>query len=178
MSEVTVPDALSAHEIIEDMALRHADAVRAELRKDCYLNAFLAYPKYRSRSYFEIDLDNLGEGVHIERGVMVTEASVESLPPATANQKEAWSSSYILTPERPPNVVRQESGQPIPAVVDTATGRKEMRSMRFTKRTEHEPEHEKKEHEKEHDPKKPGQPGQQPGQPGQPQHPGQQEPKR
>lgn len=174
MSEVTVPDALSAHEIIEDMALRHADAVRAELRKDCYLNAFLAYPKYRSRSYFEIDLDNLGEGVHIERGVMVTEASVESLPPATANQKQEWASSYILTPERPPNVVRQESGQPIPAVVDTATGRKEMRSMRFTKRTEHEPEHE---HEKkEHDPKNPQQPGQ--GQPKPGQSPQQEPPKR
>jgi hypothetical protein len=178
MSEVTVPEALSADEIIEDIAMRHADAVREELRKECHLNAYLAYPKYRSRSYFEIDLDNNGEGIHIERGVQVTERSIASLAPATVQQKEEWLSLYVYTPERPPNEVRQAAGLPIPTLTETASGRKEIRAVKYARRTEHEgPEHEKKE--PEHDPKKPGQgqPGQ-PGQPGPQPHPGQQEPKR
>jgi hypothetical protein len=113
----------------------------------------------------KIKLKDNGREVEVEQTIL---SSMGSSDVRAELKEEAWSSSYVLQPERPPNIVRQESGQPIPAVVDTATGRKEMRSMRIQKRTEP-PEHEKKEHE--HDPKKPAEPpkpGQQP----------QQEPKR
>jgi hypothetical protein len=81
-----------------------------------------------------------------------------------------WASSYVYVPEAPPNEVRERAGLPIPTLTENASGRKEVRAVKYARRTEHEgPGHE---HEKEHE-KKPGQ--QQPGQPGQ-QQPGQHQP--
>jgi hypothetical protein len=81
----------------------------------------------------------------------------------------------VYQPERPPNEVRQAAGLPIPTLTETPSGRKEVRAVKYARKTEHErPGHEHEHDEKEHE-KKPQQPGQQPGQPTQQPN---QEPKR
>jgi hypothetical protein len=169
MSEVTVPEALSGEEI----KLLGKEQLGVQLNQECYLNDYLSYDAFEMEVTVKIKLHRSGQIMEVDREFRLADGSVEARQELKTQE---WASSYVYMPEKPPNEVRQEAGLPIPTLTETASGRKEIRPVKYARRTEHEPEHEKKEHE--HDPKKPGQgqPGQQ--QPGQPGQPPQQEPKR
>jgi hypothetical protein len=123
--------------------------------KDCRMNPALAYPAFRMRIWVELDLANgTNEGIPIE-----FEAHAHGGPQQMLKEVPRRE-GYGELQERPPNQVRREAGLPIPTLVEDSQGKREVRAVKYARRTEHEGtehEHEKHEHEKK-EPK----PGQQP----------------
>lgn len=169
MTEITVAFPLSGEEI-KDLARQQFES---GLESDCYINSNLAYEACELEVYWKLRLIDNNENPVIEREFKIAGGS----PEARERLQEApFHEARLEIGQQPPNAVRQAAGMPIPTLTENADGKREVKPVKYAKRTEHESEHEKKEHEKEHDPKKPPQPGQ-PGQPGQT-HPGQEQPKR
>lgn len=125
MSEVTVAQPLSGIEVI--------DAVLAKLRslmiQDCYLSPNSAYESFTADVTVKIralDIGRIAESSF--------KAHEESVTQPTADDEDyALREAEIHLAAMPPNQVRQETGQPIPTLVDVGDGKKEIRPVRYAK---------------------------------------------
>lgn len=103
MSEHTVAMPLSGEEVVEAMTYE----LKRRLYRDCHLNPALAYASF--------------------------EATISGSLRLKDNGREEAIVFDIVLADRPPNVVRQASDQPIPTLVEDSAGKKELKSMRYAK---------------------------------------------
>lgn len=103
MTEMTIALPLSGEEIVEAIKYR----LGAEFFGDCHLNPALAYPSFKNHLAGVLTLYDNGREVEIPYELDMV--------------------------EQPPNVVRQQTGQPIPTLVEDSSGKKEVKNVKYNR---------------------------------------------
>lgn len=167
-AEKTIPKALSGAEIVESIIANLkegfrrqapglprksletiAERIRAQMRRDCYLNPIISYATYSSetevrvqyqpgveffsfQSTSKINFQNTGTSIK-ETFVRVTGALGE-----TADNVDMQSVDVKVVDEpRPPNQVRVESHQDVPVIVPKKQGGVEEKRVRYAPKRVH-----------------------------------------
>lgn len=126
MSEVSIPEPLSGSEVIDAVAYR----VKEILQKDCFLSANSAYEKFECKITVELKLKDTGRLAIVEQTIEVTGGA-----PLEVNDDDVFlAQSEVEFAEAPPNVVRQETEQPVPVMTEDSAGHKERRTVKYKKR--------------------------------------------
>ncbi len=124
MAERVLANPLSGQEIIEAIA----DKIKRSLERDCYLSGNLAYDYYLADVKISLTAHDVGRAakvevqVHDEQGARPEDAALDAAEAEFSVDQEA------------PNVVRVESGQPVPVLTKDKEGRQEIRGIRYSKK--------------------------------------------
>ena len=121
MSERVIPEMLSGEEIIDAVCYK----VRQKLLRDCFLNASSAYESFEGKITIHLRMSDLGRypAVDVEVPVKLGEPVKEGAPVVEAE---------FEIEKEPPNVVRRDTEQGVPALVETGDGKKEIRHLRYS----------------------------------------------
>ncbi len=122
--ERVLANPLSGEEIIEAIA----EKVKAALRRDCYLTPNLAYDYYVADVRISLTAHDVGREAKVEVAVHDTQGDPEDAA------LEASDASFHVD-AKAPNVVRVESGQPVPVLTKGTDGRPEVKGVRYSKKT-------------------------------------------
>lgn len=125
MSEVTVPQTLSGEEVIHVICQK----VAGMLKQDCYLSPMMAYESFSGKIHIEIRAKDNGIINEVDQTV-----PVESDPPLIDDEGTNLEMADAILYDRPPNDVRQDAELPIPTLVETQDGRKEIRPVKYGKK--------------------------------------------
>ena len=126
MSEITIAQPLSGTEVVN----RILEKVRTMLKQDCFLNEYAAYES------FEADINIVWKCHDVGRIAAGTTAVVERSenPIDENNENFALEMAEDSLGVMPPNQVRQDSGQPIPTLVESGDGRREVKHVRYARK--------------------------------------------
>lgn len=116
----------TAHKILEAIDARIAEMLTDAMSKSCRLYG-VAYPKFRAKWTLELELEDFGRTFNVSAGgaSMVqafdepTSQYVNSTEPLTDPVQIAEEGEIPFTP---PDVFRKDTSQPVPVMVETATG--------------------------------------------------------
>src|SRR6266850_1276926 len=127
MSEETVADPLSGEEVIQAII----DRVTRMLRDDCYLSPMAAYES------FEVDIQVSVKMLDIGRTPEVKiRAKVQSEKPVDETDEDfALNAAEAHMAAMPPNQVRLEAGLPIPTLVEDTQGKRDIRPVRYARKS-------------------------------------------
>jgi hypothetical protein len=123
MPERVLANPLSGKEIIEAVV----DKVRQALQRDCYLTPNLAYDFYEADVKVSLTAHDVGRAAKVEVAVHDTQGENEDAA------LEASDASFHVDAEAP-NVVRVESGQPVPVLTKDPDGRPAVRGIKYSKK--------------------------------------------
>jgi len=121
MSEMTVALPLSGEEVIDAVL----DRLRQKLQRDCFLSRNMAYESFDGSFMIELRLKDNGRIAEVQTTVNVSQGE------SAKNQKPIVVAGKFH--DQAPNEVRQHAGLPVPAVVDTQEGKREMKSIRYAR---------------------------------------------
>lgn len=125
MSEQVLPLPLSGGEIIKAV-LHH---VELALKRDCYLNDVAAYETVAGTISVRLKMKDCGRAVEVSVDVPVSQG-----PAPTDGDPDVYDANATVELETaPPNVVRQETDQPLPVLVEDATGKREVRRVQYAR---------------------------------------------
>ena len=128
MNEITIASPLSGTEVCN----RIVHKVMAMLKQDCFLNEYAAYESFEADIKIVWKCKDIGR---IAEGTThVVERSENAVDPSDENF--ALEMAEARLGEQPPNQVRMESGQAIPTLVDTGDGQKEVRHVKYARKSE------------------------------------------
>lgn len=125
MSEQVLPLPLSGGEIIKQVLHNVEDM----LRKDCFLNEVAAYETVQGVIGIRLAMRDCGRDVVVKVDVPVQAGPVV---------EETGPDVYLAEADRvldqaPPNVVRQETDQPLPTLVEDQSGKREIKRVSYAK---------------------------------------------
>src|SRR3990167_9152695 len=123
MPETTLALPLSGEEVIESIVAR----IRMMLRQDCFLSPMTAYEAFSGSVHVQLRMRDIGRMPEVDVTVPVGGGRVEDI-----NEDSALIETDAFIEELPPNEVRVESGQSVPALVETEDGRREIKGIRYT----------------------------------------------
>ena len=126
MSETTLAQPLSGEEVIKSVC----HEVARMLRQDCFLSPNMAYESFNAKIHIEIKALDCGRIPEITREIVLS--SDKTIDPNDENAALEIADSMLY--DRPPNEVRQESDQPIPTLVETPDGRREIKPVKYGKK--------------------------------------------
>ena len=127
MNEITIAQPLSGTEVVT----RIVEKVRTMLKQDCFLNDYAAYESFEADIKIVWKCHDIGR---IAEGTThVVERSEASVDPNDENFALEMAEASLGV--QPPNQVRMESGQAIPTLVDTGDGQKEVKGVKYAKKT-------------------------------------------
>lgn len=132
MSETTLDTPLSGEEVIQAIL----DRVARMLRDDCYLSPMAAYESFEADIQVSVKMLDIGRApeVHIQ-------AKVKSEKPVDPNDEDfALNAAEAHLAAQPPNQVRLAAGLPIPTLVEDSQGQKEIKPVRYARKTTEAPE--------------------------------------
>jgi hypothetical protein len=121
MSEMTVAMPLSGEEVIDAVL----DRLRQKLQRDCFLSRNMAYESFDGSFMIELRLKDNGRVAEVQTTVNVSHGE------SAKNQKPIVVAGKFN--EMAPNDVRQHANLPIPTVVDTQEGKREMKSVKYAR---------------------------------------------
>jgi hypothetical protein len=124
MPEETLAQPLSGEEVVDRILGR----IREMLLKDCYLNPVAAYESFAASIQVEVKLNDCGRQPEVR-----IQAKVESDTPFVENENSAIEQAEAELYPAPPNQVRMDAGLPIPTLVETPEGRKEIKNIRYSR---------------------------------------------
>jgi len=122
MPEKVLPLPLSGEEVRTAIL----DKISQSLQRDCFLSPNLAYDFYQAHVKLHVTCHDVGREAQIKVDETVT---VGDNPDALLEQADA---EFDIVPE-PPNTVRVESGQDVPVLTKGATGKAEIRGIRYAR---------------------------------------------
>ena len=122
--ERVLANPLSGLEIVEAIV----DKMRQRLLKDCHLSPNLAYDFFLADVIFSIQAHDIGRQVDVVAEEVITEASC----PEDASL-EAADAEFHIDAEAP-NVVRVESGQPVPVLTKDSDGQPSIKGVRYSRK--------------------------------------------
>ena len=128
MSEMTIAQPLSGEEIIESLL----DKLRQKLRQDCFLSPMMAYESYEAD--ITIKIKSVDCGRIPESTAEIHEQSEN--PVDEKSENFALDQMDIHLAAAPPNQVRQETGLPIPTLVEGADGKRDIRNVKYQRKTQ------------------------------------------
>lgn len=131
MSEETVAEPLSGEEVIQAIL----DRVGRMLRDDCYLSPMAAYESFEADIQVSVKMLDIGRTpeVHIR-------AKVQSEKPVDETDEDfALNAAEAHMAAMPPNQVRLEAGLPIPTLVEDTQGKRDIRPVRYARKTGEDP---------------------------------------
>lgn len=117
----TIPKPLSGEEIVEAIVTK----IRAQLNRDCYLAKHIAYGSFSFQADIRVQFQRTGTSIKETNAVVhgmggdLTEAEMESVD------------LKVEDVEKPPNQVRVETGQGVPALVAKPTGGVQERKIKY-----------------------------------------------
>jgi hypothetical protein len=120
MSERTIPEPLSGSEIVD----RITHKVKQMLLQDCYLNPIAAYGWFSCGIHIEMIADDAGREVEVKIDV-----KEETSPTVPENSTRTQADGFIE--KAPPNQVRQDSDQRVPAVVHDSQGNQKLERIKY-----------------------------------------------
>lgn len=124
MAERVLANPLSGSEIIEAIV----DKIRQRLQKDCYLSPNLAYDYFTADVRISLTAHDVGRAAIVEVEQQVTEG-----PRPEDAALDAADAEFHINAEAP-NVVRVESGQPVPVLTKDSDGHPEIKGVRYSKK--------------------------------------------
>lgn len=127
MSEQTLALPLSGEEVIEAVV----EKVRGLLRQDCFLSPVTAYEAVSGEIRVKLKMRDVGRIPEVE---VVVPVRVGSVDPDNAAIDAVEATLYIE--EQSPNQVRVEAGIDVPALVESEGGKKEIKGIKYAKKTE------------------------------------------
>lgn len=119
-AERTLNKPLSGPEIIESIV----SDIRKTLERDCFLAPHMAYPSYSCDGQLNIKF----QGTAVKSSTAYVRASTGEPDPSLPIQEETVS---VDVEPKPPNEVRRESGQAVPVLAKTATGKLEEKAVKY-----------------------------------------------
>lgn len=122
MAEQTMNNPLSGAEVVEAVL----DRLRTELRKDCYLNPSSAYDWFSCKVSIELDMHDAGSLIKVDRAVTAENGD----KPGEVESLQHVSGGFHIDPA-PPNVVRVETGQPVPTLTRDEHGKDVVKGVRY-----------------------------------------------
>lgn len=131
MTETTMAAPLSGEEILEAVA----DELKKQMRRDCHLNAALAYSAFEAEIHLRLKLKDQGREPGVDARVTVRGGGSHGRPSEVRElvAEEALMESRSVIEEGPPNLIRQRAGMPIPTVTEDARGKKDIRGVKYAK---------------------------------------------
>lgn len=124
MAEQTFNEALHGNEVVEAIL----DRLRNKLRMDCYLNPNMAYDYFTAEISIKLTLHDMGMDVKTEADVQATHGEE---PHDDAYVREV--TDVLDIDPQPPNVVREQTGQPVPVLSRNAQGKTEIRRVQYSR---------------------------------------------
>ncbi len=125
MSEQVLPLPLSGGEIIKAVLAN----VESMLRRDCFLNEVAAYETVQGRIQVSLTLKDCGRECIVETVVPVRQG-----PPVDESDPDVYlAEAERMMEQAPPNVVRQETDQPLPVLVEDQSGKREVKRVSYAK---------------------------------------------
>ena len=119
-AERTLNKPLSGPEIIESIV---AD-VRRTLQQDCFLAPHMAYPAYSCSGELKIQF----QGTAVKSATAYIRGAAGEMDPGAETENITVP---VEVEPKPPNEVRRESGQAVPTLAKTATGKLEERKVKY-----------------------------------------------
>jgi hypothetical protein len=120
MAEKQIILPLTADEIKDAMVTKVCEALYDAMNKTCNLYG-CAYPKFKAEGEIRFTLDNYGD-VRLDRVILDTESEGEWHAPVSMDV-------VIDVPFTPPNVLRKQTGQSIPVIVEGDDGSIEQKAV-------------------------------------------------
>jgi len=128
MSEETVADPLSGEEVIQAIL----DRVTRMLRDDCYLSPMAAYESFEADIRVDVKMLDIGRTPEVRiRTHVQSDKAID-----TNDENFALNAAEAHMAAMPPNQVRLEAGLPIPTLVEDSQGRRDVRPVRYARKTE------------------------------------------
>ncbi len=125
MSEQAIPQPLSGAEIKDAILYR----VREALNQDCFLNDITAYETVQGVIGIRLAMKDCGRDAVVEKRVDVQHGPSVSATDSGVRIEEA----DIDITAAPPNEVRLDTEQPIPTLVETPEGKREVKRVSYAK---------------------------------------------
>ncbi len=126
MSEVSIPEALSGAEVIDAIVYR----VRQQLQGDCFLSPNCAYETFNAKIRIECIVKDVSRQEGIATNVIVNQGK----PVDISEDGVRFEVSEEVYGEQAPNVIRQETEQPVPVLTEDSSGNREIRRVTYKKR--------------------------------------------
>ena len=123
-NEEAVPEPLSGREIVEAIKTR----VGEQLERDCYMSPNAAYEYFFGKIHIEITAVDCGREAVVNKNVDVT------LGTDSGKGTVIEATSTVTIPKEAPNVVRKNSQQPVPVLVEDASGKRTIKRVQYSGR--------------------------------------------
>lgn len=123
MSEITMPEALSGEEIINAVLFK----LRKKLENDCFLNPCSAYESFDGQVVIHLRMHDLGRTPEVSAEVLLKLGKEVGLDMAAIEADMTFE-------QEPPNIVRQDTEQGVPTLVETGDGKKDIKHVRYAPR--------------------------------------------
>jgi len=131
--EEAIVEPLSGREIIE--AICHQ--VRVQLQRDCYLSPNSAYEHFIAEIKINLKAVDCGRIAEVNANLAVVQGPApDPDDPEAAARTDIHQTVTTMDPQ-PPNVVRKETGQPVPVLVDYGSGNKERKTVKYDQKKPH-----------------------------------------
>lgn len=127
--EEAIVEPLSGIEIIE--AIKHQ--VGLQLQRDCFLSPNSAYEHFFAEVKISLKAVDCGRIAEVNTTVVMTQGPAPDPDDEDAKSRTDISQSIEQMNAQPPNVVRKETGQPVPVLVDDGSGNKERKTVKYEK---------------------------------------------
>ena len=127
--EEAIVEPLSGVEIIE--AIKHQ--VVLQLQRDCFLSPNSAYEHFFAEIKINLKAVDCGRVAEVNTTVVMGQGPAPDPDDDEANSRTDISQTSTTMLAQPPNVVRKETGQPVPVLVDDGSGVKERKTVKYDK---------------------------------------------
>lgn len=130
MQEQTIPKPLGGAEIRKAIITKISSTLETAMKKDCFLLDHLAYAVFEARVDFKIEIKFPASDTRVKgTGLATSDVVAQGELPGEVGSRV--STGVVEMEPKPPNEVRQETGQGIPVISQTPQGRIEEKRVKY-----------------------------------------------